>query len=83
MLTLCFASELCTLMKDQDDGVRELKIEQENRVFNHCFTGTTVLVLLMSHSFYSSLSTRCLSLLISLHRCNSGRVADCKGKSEK
>lgn len=37
--TLCFLSELYTLMKDQDDGVRELKLEQENRVFNHCFTG--------------------------------------------
>lgn len=26
-------------MKDQDDGVKELKLEQGNRVFNHCFTG--------------------------------------------
>lgn len=26
-------------MKDQDDGVRELVLEQERRVFNHCFTG--------------------------------------------
>lgn len=34
-------------MRDQDDGVRELKLEQENRVFNHCFTGTAILVLLM------------------------------------
>lgn len=40
--TLCFLSELYTLMKDQDDGVKELKLEQENRVFNHCFTGTVV-----------------------------------------
>lgn len=47
MSALCFLSELYTLMKDQDDGVRELKLEQENRVFNHCFTGTVVLVLLM------------------------------------
>lgn len=26
-------------MKDQDDGVRELVLEQDKRVFNHCFTG--------------------------------------------
>uniref|UniRef100_A0A3Q3W9Q2 Uncharacterized protein n=1 Tax=Mola mola TaxID=94237 RepID=A0A3Q3W9Q2_MOLML len=35
-------SELYILMKDQDDGVKELKLEQGNRVFNHCFTGATV-----------------------------------------
>lgn len=32
-------SELYGLMKDQDDGVKELVLEQEKRVFNHCFTG--------------------------------------------
>lgn len=31
-------------MKDQDDGVRELVIEREKRVFNHCFTGAVDLV---------------------------------------
>lgn len=41
-------SELYTLMRDQDDGVRELKLEQENRVFNHCFTGATVVEWLIS-----------------------------------
>ncbi|XP_034538597.1 pleckstrin [Notolabrus celidotus] len=41
-------TELYTLMKDQDDGVRELKLEQENRVFNHCFTGATVIEWLIS-----------------------------------
>ncbi|XP_069548874.1 pleckstrin [Brachyistius frenatus] len=35
-------NEIYVLMKDQDDGVKELKLEQENRVFNHCFTGATV-----------------------------------------
>lgn len=34
-------------MKNQDEGVKELKLEQENRVFNHCFTGTSGSVLLM------------------------------------
>ncbi|XP_041646008.1 pleckstrin isoform X2 [Cheilinus undulatus] len=41
-------TELYTLMKDQDDGVRELKLEQENRIFNHCFTGATVVDWLIS-----------------------------------
>ncbi|XP_039995805.1 pleckstrin isoform X2 [Xiphias gladius] len=41
-------TELYTLMKDQDDGVKELKLEQENRVFNHCFTGATVIEWLIS-----------------------------------
>eukprot|EP00064_Thunnus_orientalis_P004427 superscaffoldBa00000402_g4438 len=41
-------NELYTLMKDQDDGVKELKLEQENRVFNHCFTGATVVEWLIS-----------------------------------
>lgn len=40
-----FYSELYSLMKDQDDGVRELVLEQEKRVFNHCFTGAVHLVL--------------------------------------
>ncbi|XP_031735100.1 pleckstrin [Anarrhichthys ocellatus] len=41
-------TELYTLMKDQDDGVKELKLEQENRVFNHCFTGATAVEWLIS-----------------------------------
>ncbi|TNN57310.1 Pleckstrin [Liparis tanakae] len=41
-------TELYVLMKDQDDGVKELKLEQENRVFNHCFTGATVVEWLIS-----------------------------------
>ncbi|CAJ1067298.1 pleckstrin [Xyrichtys novacula] len=41
-------AELYTLMRDQDDGVRELKLEQEHRVFNHCFTGATVIEWLIS-----------------------------------
>lgn len=39
-----FLSELYMLMKDQDDGVRELKLEQDSRIFNHCFTGTAILL---------------------------------------
>ncbi|KAM4607927.1 pleckstrin [Polymixia lowei] len=35
-------NELYILMKDQDDGVKELKLERENKIYNHCFTGATV-----------------------------------------
>ncbi|KAM8738702.1 pleckstrin [Acanthopagrus schlegelii] len=41
-------NELYILMRDQDDGVKELKLEQEKRVFNHCFTGVTVIDWLIS-----------------------------------
>ncbi|XP_073337980.1 pleckstrin [Pagrus major] len=39
---------LYILMRDQDDGVKELKLQQEKRVFNHCFTGVTVIDWLIS-----------------------------------
>ncbi|KAF7667978.1 hypothetical protein LDENG_00039340 [Lucifuga dentata] len=42
-------NQLYTLMKDQDDGVKELKLEQESRVFNYCFTGATVVEWLISN----------------------------------
>ncbi|KAL4641404.1 pleckstrin-like [Arapaima gigas] len=36
-------SDLYIQMKDQDTGVKELKLEKEKRIFNHCFTGNTVI----------------------------------------
>ncbi|XP_051935987.1 pleckstrin isoform X1 [Hippocampus zosterae] len=41
-------TELYTQLRDQDEGVKELKLEQENRIFNHCFTGSTVVEWLIS-----------------------------------
>ncbi|XP_075997882.1 pleckstrin [Genypterus blacodes] len=41
-------NELYIVMRDQDDGVKELKLEQEGRWFNHCFTGATVVDWLIS-----------------------------------
>uniref|UniRef100_A0A671SBW5 PH domain-containing protein n=1 Tax=Sinocyclocheilus anshuiensis TaxID=1608454 RepID=A0A671SBW5_9TELE len=41
-------SELYVLMKDQDKGVQELKVEKDKRLFNHCFTGNTVIDWLIS-----------------------------------
>lgn len=81
-LTMCFLSELYALLKDQDDGVKELKLEQDNRVFNHCFTGTPLLVLvtrgaekvfffvlIFTLHMFSPLFT---ASLFALYRCNSG-----------
>ncbi|KAG7462875.1 hypothetical protein MATL_G00189320 [Megalops atlanticus] len=41
-------SELYVSMKDPDTGVKELKLEKEKRIFNHCFTGSTVIDWLIS-----------------------------------
>uniref|UniRef100_A0A8C7LQK1 Pleckstrin n=1 Tax=Oncorhynchus mykiss TaxID=8022 RepID=A0A8C7LQK1_ONCMY len=41
-------SELCILMRDQENGVKEQKLEKEKRVYNHCFTGGTVVDWLIS-----------------------------------
>lgn len=32
-------SELYVLMKDQDTGIKEMKLEKDKKLFNHCFTG--------------------------------------------
>ncbi|KAF4090016.1 hypothetical protein AMELA_G00044800 [Ameiurus melas] len=36
-------SELYILMKDQDTGIKEMKVEKDKKLFNHCFTGDTVI----------------------------------------
>ncbi|CAB1312650.1 unnamed protein product [Coregonus sp. 'balchen'] len=41
-------NELYILMRDQEDGVKELKLEKQKRVYNHCFTGGTVVDWLIS-----------------------------------
>lgn len=73
-LQLCFLSELYILMRDQDDGVKELKLEQEKRVFNHCFTGSIVLLSVMTVISYYLTSPNGPSLL--LHRGDCDRLAD-------
>ncbi|XP_010868439.1 pleckstrin isoform X1 [Esox lucius] len=35
-------SEIYVQMRDQEDGIKELKLEKEKRVYNHCFTGGCV-----------------------------------------
>uniref|UniRef100_A0AAY5EVC2 Pleckstrin n=1 Tax=Electrophorus electricus TaxID=8005 RepID=A0AAY5EVC2_ELEEL len=41
-------SELYFLMKDQDAGIKEMKLEKDKKVFNHCFTGNNVIDWLVS-----------------------------------
>ncbi|XP_027021712.1 pleckstrin isoform X1 [Tachysurus fulvidraco] len=41
-------SELYVLMKDQDSGVKEMKLEKDKKLFNHCFTGVMVIDWLIS-----------------------------------
>jgi len=38
-VVLSVLSELYVLMKDQDNGVKEMKLEKDKRLFNHCFMG--------------------------------------------
>ncbi|XP_018606369.1 pleckstrin-like [Scleropages formosus] len=42
-------SELYNLMRDPQVGVKELKLERDNRTFNQCFTGSAVVDWLVSH----------------------------------
>ncbi|XP_073529428.1 pleckstrin isoform X2 [Phyllobates terribilis] len=35
--------ELYIAMKDSDKGIKEIKLEKDKKVFNHCFTGTCVI----------------------------------------
>lgn len=83
--SLSFPSELYTLMKEQDDGVKELKLERENRIFNHCFPGTVVFgcIDVTGVKNISLSSSHSLTPSLFLHRYNSNRVADFKGQSEK
>ncbi|NXR32978.1 PLEK protein, partial [Zosterops hypoxanthus] len=43
-------SALYLSMKDPEKGIKELKLEKDKRVFNHCFTGTCVIDWLVSSS---------------------------------
>ncbi|XP_023695275.2 pleckstrin [Paramormyrops kingsleyae] len=36
-------SQLYTQMRDQETGIKELKLEKENKIFNYCFTGNSVI----------------------------------------
>ncbi|XP_029449447.1 pleckstrin [Rhinatrema bivittatum] len=56
-------------MKDPDKGIKELRLEKDRRVFNHCFTGTSVLDWLVSNN---SLRNRQEALLLASALLNEG-----------
>ncbi|XP_060113612.1 pleckstrin isoform X2 [Heteronotia binoei] len=37
-------------MKDPDKGIREMKLEKDKKIFNHCFTGSCVIDWLLSNN---------------------------------
>ncbi|XP_063048927.1 pleckstrin [Engraulis encrasicolus] len=41
-------SELYVLMRDPDSGIKEMRLEKEKKIYNHCFAGGTVVDWLMA-----------------------------------
>uniref|UniRef100_A0A8D0GGX1 Pleckstrin n=1 Tax=Sphenodon punctatus TaxID=8508 RepID=A0A8D0GGX1_SPHPU len=62
-------SALYLYMKDPDKGIRELKLEKEKKVFNHCFTGSSVIDWLESNN---SIRNRPEGLLLGSALLNEG-----------
>lgn len=44
-VVLFMHSALYLSMKDPEKGIKELKLEKDKKVFNHCFTGKKLLFL--------------------------------------
>lgn len=44
-VVLFMHSALYLSMKDPEKGIKELKLEKDKKVFNHCFTGKELLSL--------------------------------------
>lgn len=44
-------SALYLSMKDPEKGIKELKLEKDKKVFNHCFTGKELLFWVLFFSF--------------------------------
>lgn len=52
VFVVCFMrSALYLSMKDPEKGIKELKLEKDKKVFNHCFTGKELLFLVLFFSF--------------------------------
>nr|XP_060624385.1 pleckstrin-like [Anolis sagrei ordinatus] len=43
-------SNLYVSMKDPDKGIKEMKLEKDKKIFNHCFTGSCVIDWLLSNN---------------------------------
>ncbi|XP_061478594.1 pleckstrin isoform X2 [Rhineura floridana] len=48
--TLVNLGTLYLSMKDPDKGIREMKLEKNKKIFNHCFTGSCVIDWLLSNN---------------------------------
>uniref|UniRef100_A0A5F8HF01 Pleckstrin n=1 Tax=Monodelphis domestica TaxID=13616 RepID=A0A5F8HF01_MONDO len=62
-------SALYLSMKDTDKGIKELKLEKDKKVFNHCFTGNCVIDWLLSKQ---SVRNRQEGLMIASSLLNEG-----------
>ncbi|XP_074063662.1 pleckstrin isoform X2 [Macrotis lagotis] len=62
-------SALYLSMKDADKGIKELKLEKDKKVFNHCFTGNCVIDWLLSKQ---SVRNRQEGLMIASSLLNEG-----------
>jgi len=52
VFVVCFMrSALYLSMKDPEKGIKELKLEKDKKVFNHCFTGKELLFWVLFFSF--------------------------------
>lgn len=56
-------------MKDPEKGIKELKLEKDKKVFNHCFTGTAVIDWLVSSN---SIRNRKEGLMLASSLLNEG-----------
>uniref|UniRef100_A0A803YJP3 Pleckstrin n=1 Tax=Meleagris gallopavo TaxID=9103 RepID=A0A803YJP3_MELGA len=62
-------SALYLSMKDPEKGIKELKLEKDKKVFNHCFTGTAVIDWLVSSN---SIRNRKEGLMLASSLLNEG-----------
>ncbi|XP_053140459.1 pleckstrin isoform X4 [Hemicordylus capensis] len=62
-------SALYLSMRDPDKGIREMKLEKDKKIYNHCFTGSCVIDWLLSNS---SIRNRQEGLMLAAALLNEG-----------
>ncbi|MEE6474498.1 hypothetical protein FKM82_010402 [Ascaphus truei] len=73
-------SQLYISMRDPDKGIKELKLEKDKKVFNHCFTGSCVIDWLISSN---SVRNRQEGLLLASALLNEGQLQTAGDVSKK
>ncbi|XP_048366765.1 pleckstrin [Sphaerodactylus townsendi] len=66
-------------MKDPDKGIREMKLEKDKKIFNHCFTGSCVIDWLLSNN---SIRNRPEGLVLASALLNEGYFQAAGGASK-